>query len=51
VRHVVEHCGLVGVRPPELPRRPDEAILFLGEDSAGRAIEVLGVLIGDGEYG
>jgi len=46
--HVVEHCGLVLVRPPVLPDRPDEVLLFLGDDQDGIALEVVGVLLDDG---
>lgn len=46
--HVVEHCGLVVVRPSVPPERPDEALLFLGHDQEGAALEVVGVLLDDG---
>ena len=48
VRHVVEHCGLVHVRVPAPPDRPDEALLFLGDDANGVAYEVVGILCNDG---
>lgn len=46
--HVVGHCGLVVVRLPEPPGRPDEALLFLGDDRDGVPLEVVGVLLDDG---
>lgn len=48
VRHVVEHAGLVFVRPPQPPDRPDEALLFVGDDGDGVALEVVGVILADG---
>jgi hypothetical protein len=48
VGHVDEHCGLVLVRRPVPPNRPDEALLFLGDDANGRPLEVVGVLLDDG---
>lgn len=48
VAHVVERCGLVAVRLPEPPERPDEALLFLGDDEDGVALEVVGVMLDDG---
>lgn len=47
-RYVVEHCGLVQVREAAPPDRPDEALLFLGDDAAGAELEVAGVLLDDG---
>ena len=35
----------VSVRPPD---RPDEAVLFLGDDQAGLPLEVVGVELSDG---
>jgi hypothetical protein len=48
VRHVVEHAGLYFVRPADPPARPDEVLLFLGDDAAGVALEVVGVELADG---
>jgi hypothetical protein len=48
VRHVVEDAGLYFVRPPEPPSRPDEALLFLGDDADGNKLEVIGVELADG---
>lgn len=48
VRHVVEHCGLTFVRPADPPQRPDEALLFLGDDVSGSRLEVVGVELADG---
>jgi hypothetical protein len=48
VRHVVERVGLVFVREPSLPERPDEALLFLGDDVHGVPLEVVGVELADG---
>ena len=36
------------VRPADPPRRPDEALLFVGDDAAAVAIEVVGVELADG---
>jgi hypothetical protein len=36
------------VRKADPPERPDEALLFLGDDAAGTEIEVVGVLLDDG---
>ncbi len=43
VRHVIEHAGLFFVRPAAPPDRPDEALLFVGDDGAGARLEVVGV--------
>jgi hypothetical protein len=48
VRHVVEHAGVVFVRPASPPDRPDEALLFLGDDQVGGRLEVVGVEMADG---
>jgi len=48
VRHVVETSRVVFVRPADPPARPDEALLFLGDDSAGQPIEVVGIEMDDG---
>ena len=48
VRHIIEHSGLVYVRPPIPPDRPDEALLFIGDDDEGMPVEVVGVLLADG---
>jgi hypothetical protein len=48
VRHVVEHAGLVFVREASPPGRPDEALLFVGDDADGTALEVVGVELSDG---
>ena len=43
-RFVVEDCGLVYVQPaPPGSAVPDPRLVFLGDDEAGRAIEVIGV--------
>jgi len=47
-RHVVEQCGLVFVRPADPPARPDDALLFLGDDADGNQLEVVGVELADG---
>jgi hypothetical protein len=41
-RHVVEHAELYFVRPAVPPDRPDEALLFVGDDAHGAKLEVLG---------
>jgi hypothetical protein len=48
VRHVVEHAGLFFVRPAAPPERPDEGLLFVGDDGAGARIEVVGVEMAGG---
>lgn len=48
VRHVVEHAGLVFVREAVAPERPDEALLFVGDDAEGVALEVVAVELADG---
>ena len=48
VRHVVDHAGLFFVRPAAPPDRPDEGLLFLGDDAAGQQIEVVDVELADG---
>jgi hypothetical protein len=42
-RYVVEHAGLYFVRPAVPPGRPDEALLFVGDDAQGAKLEVVGV--------
>lgn len=37
------------VRPASPPERPDEALLFLGDDQEGRRVEVVGVELADGK--
>ena len=39
---------MVFVRPADPPSRPDEALLFVGDDEDGKAIEVVGVELADG---
>ena len=48
MRHVVEHAGLYFARPAEPPQRPDEALLFVGDDEDGMRLEVVGVELADG---
>jgi hypothetical protein len=47
-RQVVEHTGLVFVRPPAPPDHPDEALLFVGDDAIGVSLEIVGVAMVDG---
>jgi hypothetical protein len=47
-RHVVGHAGMYFVRPAIPPDRPDEALLFLGDDEAGQPLEVVGIELADG---
>jgi hypothetical protein len=47
-RYVVDHAGLFFVQPAAPPGRPDEALLFLGDDEAGERFEVVGVELADG---
>lgn len=48
VQYVVAQAGLYFVRAPTPPERPDEALLFLGDDEDGMPIEVVGVEFADG---
>jgi hypothetical protein len=48
VQHVVKHAELFFVRLASRPERPDEALLFLGDDAHGEQLEVVGVELGDG---
>lgn len=48
VRHVVVHAGLYFVQPAAPPGRPDEALLFLGDDEDGGPVEVVGIELADG---
>ena len=48
VRHVVAHAGLYFVRQAAPPERPDEALLFLGDDENSARLEVVGVELADG---
>jgi hypothetical protein len=41
--YVVVHAGPCFVRPAAPPDRPDEALLFLGDDEEGMPLEVVGV--------
>jgi hypothetical protein len=43
VRHVVDHAGLFFAQAAAPPARPDEALLFLGDDAIGTPLEVVGV--------
>jgi hypothetical protein len=47
-RHVVAHAGLYFVRPADPPGRPDEALLFVGDDADGAKLEVMGAELADG---
>ena len=48
VRFVVHEARVTFVRPAAPPQRPDEALLFVGEDESGVAVEVVGVELADG---
>ena len=50
IRYVIRHCGLpFDVPPPaDSPYRSDR-ILYLGDDAAGVALEVLAVLVEGGD--
>jgi len=48
VRHVITHAGTAFVREAEPPERPDEALLFVGDDENGNAVEVVVVELEDG---
>jgi hypothetical protein len=48
VRHVIAHAGFVFVRTADPPNRPDEGLLFVGDDEDGNAIEVVAVEMQDG---
>jgi len=43
VRYVVGQAGLVFARPAAPPQRPDDGLLFVGEDADGVRLEVVGV--------
>lgn len=45
---VVTQAGLAFVRPAVPPDRPDEALLFVGDDEAVERLEVVGVELDDG---
>ncbi len=45
---MVESAGLVFVREPSPQERPDEALLFIGDDEHGVPLEVVGVELADG---
>jgi hypothetical protein len=47
-RHVVDRAGLFFAQAAAPPARPDEALLFLGDDSIGTPFEVVGVELADG---
>jgi hypothetical protein len=46
---VVTQAAISFVRQAELPDRPDEAVLFVGDDEDGIALEVVGVELDDGK--
>ena len=46
--YVVVHAGLYFVHSAAPPARPDEALLFLGDDEEGVPLEVVGVELLDG---
>jgi hypothetical protein len=48
VRQVIQGARLYFVRPADPPGRPDEALLFVGEDADGTKLEVIGVELADG---
>lgn len=48
VRHVIDHAGLFFAQAAAPPARPDEALLFLGDDPIGTPLEVVGVELADG---
>lgn len=48
VRHVVLGAELFFFRPAAPPQRPDDALLFLGDDQEGGRVEVVGVELEDG---
>ena len=43
VRQVVGHAGLFFAQAASPPGKPDEALLFLGDDSIGTPLEIVGV--------
>ena len=45
---MIEHCGQVYAVQPEPPDRPNERLLFLGDDKNGVALEVMAVELLDG---
>lgn len=48
VRRVVEGARLYFVRSADPPSRPDEALLFVGDDADGTKLEVIGIELADG---
>ena len=49
IHFVVTRAGIGFVRQAEPPDRPDEAVLFVGDDEDGVALEVVGVELDDGK--
>jgi hypothetical protein len=49
-RYVVEHCGLRYDQspPPDAPADADARLVYLGDDQAGRALEVMAIELEDG---
>jgi hypothetical protein len=47
-RFVIEHAGLVFVQPAAPPERPEDRLVWLGDDQTGRELEVMGVRVEDG---
>ncbi|MBO0682427.1 MAG: hypothetical protein J2P45_04645 [Candidatus Dormibacteraeota bacterium] len=49
IRYVIRHCGLAFdvPPPPDSPYRSDR-ILYLGDDAAGAALEVLAIVVEGG---
>lgn len=51
IRHVIAHCGLRFEQPPPNPDATvrDPRLVFLGDDAAGRQLEVMAVESSQGE--
>ena len=50
IRYVIRHCGLpADVPPPEGSRYISDRILYLGDDQAGVALEILATVIEGGD--
>ncbi len=51
-RFVIEHCGLVFIQPaPDDSPVPDDRFVYLGDDPAGRPLEVVAVEVDSGSAG
>ncbi len=49
IRYVISHYQPSLVQPPEPPGRPNEQIVYLGDDAHGTALEVMTVMTNSGD--